>query len=137
MHIDNRGLCDTIGSGICTSSSTASSGSSCNSSRDGGERGISSNVLYPFVVKRYIVHTMNGDYLGIQVVMDVFKVATASLMVMGLIFMKFCAGCSLLFQPNDLQICFMSIRRYLASQKYESDKEKNLPPPPWIPLILT
>ena len=73
---------------------------------------------------------MDGDYPGIQVVMDTFKVVFAA--IWGITFLKWCAACSLLYQPNDLQVCFMEIRRYLKSKLYEEDKRKNLPPPRWL-----
>ena len=106
-------------SGISSSSSTSNSSSSSNSS--------STSSSPP---TRKIVYTMDGDYPGIQMVMDVFTVAVS--ITIGLMFLKWCAACSLLFQPNDLQICFMSIRRYLASKQYEDDKKKKLPEPIWL-----
>jgi hypothetical protein len=62
--------------------------------------------------------------------MSVFKVAVAILLMVS--FLKWCAACSLSYQPNDLQVCFMVIRRYFRSKEYKDDMKKNLPSPMWL-----
>ena len=76
---------------------------------------------------------MDGDYAGIKIVMDIFDDQIS--LVMAVVFLKWCASCSLLFQPNDLQVCFMMIRRYLHSKEYENDKAKAQVAPYWLPRL--